>query len=34
VQVLLRLESARYSDIKNPHFRFVQHLLVMLYPLA
>jgi len=33
-KVLLRLESARYRDIKNRHFRFAQHLLGTLYPLA
>ena len=33
-KVLLRLESARYSDIKKSHFRFAQHLLGTLYPLA
>ena len=33
-EVLLRLESARYSYIKNPHFRFAQHLLGTPYPLA
>src|SRR5215469_1039241 len=33
-KVLLRFESARHGDIKNPHLGFAQHLLGTLYPLA
>ena len=32
-EVLLRFESARHGDIKNPHLGFAQHLLGTLYPL-
>jgi hypothetical protein len=33
-KVLLRFESARHGDIKNPHLARAQHLLRTLYPLA
>jgi hypothetical protein len=32
--VLLRFESARHGNIKNPHLARAQHLLRALYPLA
>jgi hypothetical protein len=33
-KVLLGFESARYSNIKNPHFCLAQHLLCTLYSCA
>ena len=33
-KVLLRFESARDGDIKNPHLGLAQHVLCTLYPLA